>query len=234
MHVLRLAVKEQDLLYFDGVVAVPKGWFAPVDVYIGLWSGHHGAHWCNWREPMASLAKFCQQDVFQVLHPSKVQYQLGRHLSLIDGGAGTLKTTHEGVQLVRGYMERKIRVLCDAPTVVARQNLVRWWNLRKYNGSLCCRSKLFVQWLHQYCTPAEISDGLKKGLAPLNEFEAFATDICEESHPDLTKQHKEEADIEASWPQLRESHVNRDRSAIVTLPAPKSASNIVWGNARIA
>ena len=49
MHVLRLAVKEQDLLYFDGVVAVPKGWSDLVDVYIGLWSGHHGAHWRNWR-----------------------------------------------------------------------------------------------------------------------------------------------------------------------------------------
>ena len=74
---------------------------------------------------MDSLAQFCQQDVFQVLHPAKVQDQLGGRLSLIDGGAGTLKTSCEGVELVREYLDRDLRVLCDAPTVVARQNLVR-------------------------------------------------------------------------------------------------------------
>ena len=74
---------------------------------------------------MESLTKFCEQRVFQLLHPSKIHDQLGMHLSLIDGGAGTLKTTQEGVQKVREHLWRKTRVLCDAPTVVARQNLVR-------------------------------------------------------------------------------------------------------------
>ena len=118
MYVLGLAVSEQDLLFFDGVVAVPKQWYGPVDVYIGLWFGHHDVHWRNWSEPMESLATFCQHEVFQVLHPSKVQDQLGRHLSLIDGGAGTLKTTQEGVQQVRVHIDRGTRVLCDGPTVV--------------------------------------------------------------------------------------------------------------------
>jgi hypothetical protein len=74
---------------------------------------------------MDSLVKFCQQEVFQVLHPAKVKDQLGERLTLIDGGAGTLKTSCEGVELVRKYLDRDLRVLCDAPTVVARHNLVR-------------------------------------------------------------------------------------------------------------
>ena len=74
---------------------------------------------------MDSLVKFCQQEVFQVLHPAKVKDQLGERLTLIDGGAGTLKTSCEGVELVRKYLGRALRVLCDAPTVVARQNLAR-------------------------------------------------------------------------------------------------------------
>ena len=97
MHVLRLAVVEQNLLVFDGIVAVPRQWIGTVGVYIGFWSGHHGVHWGNWSEPMESLAIHCQREVFQVLHPAKVQDQLGRHLSLIDGGAGTSKTNFEGV-----------------------------------------------------------------------------------------------------------------------------------------
>ena len=74
---------------------------------------------------MESLGTHCQREVFPVLHPAKVQDQLGRHLSLIDGGAGTLKTILEGVEKVRLHIAAGTRVLCDAPTVLARQNLVR-------------------------------------------------------------------------------------------------------------
>ena len=63
--------------------------------------------------------------MFQVLHPAKVQDQLGRHLLLIDGDAGAPKTIREGVQQVRVHIAAGTRVLCDAPTVLARQNLVR-------------------------------------------------------------------------------------------------------------
>ena len=74
---------------------------------------------------MESLATHCKREVLQVLHPSKVQDQLGRCLTLIDGGAGTLKTSFEGVEKVRLHIAAGTRVLCDAPTVLARQNLVR-------------------------------------------------------------------------------------------------------------
>ena len=114
MHVLERGVPEQDLLYFDGVA-----------VFIGLWFGHLSVHWRTWRGPMQSLEKHCKEDVFQVLHPTQTTEHLGSRLSLIDGGAGTLKTPREGVEKVRDHVQAGERVLCDAPTVSARQNLVR-------------------------------------------------------------------------------------------------------------
>ena len=50
IHVLKRAVIEQDLLLFDGVVAVPMRYWlqSGVEIYIGLWMGHERVHWTNW------------------------------------------------------------------------------------------------------------------------------------------------------------------------------------------
>ena len=44
---------------------------------------------------------------------------------MIEGGAGTQKTTRDGVERVKEFLTLNLRVLCDAATISARQNLVR-------------------------------------------------------------------------------------------------------------
>ena len=95
MHVLKRGIVEQDILYFDGVVAVPTAWVRPegVQAYIGLWFGHLSIHWSNWNGPTETLERQCNKKVFHFSHPQRIADHLGDGLSLIDGGAGTLKTT---------------------------------------------------------------------------------------------------------------------------------------------
>ena len=132
---LKGVVIDQDLLLFDGVIAVPSSYKLSwgVDIHIGSWFGDLPDAWSNWSAPVSTLQRWCQMPTFQALQPASVQAQLGNCLFLIDGGAGTLKTSHECVQRVAAFLDSGLRVLCDAPTIVGRRTLT--WALHKSFGA---------------------------------------------------------------------------------------------------
>ena len=62
---------------------------------------------------------------------------------------------------------------------------------QKTNGSLHFHFKLFVQRLHQYCTLKEIAKLIENGLASLDEFKQYISNICTEAYPGAEQHEKE-------------------------------------------
>ena len=83
-------------------------------------------HWNNWRVPIADLEVQCEQNpVLQDLDPRKIRDELKSRLTLIEGSAGTEKTTKDGAKQVQEFVNSNLRVFCDAVTISARYNLFR-------------------------------------------------------------------------------------------------------------
>ena len=76
---------------------------------------------------------------------------------------------------------------------------------QKPTGSLHLHFKFFVQRLHQYSTLKEIADLIERGMASLQKFKQYVSNICTEVYPHAARYEQEANEIEANWPRYDEN-----------------------------